>query len=186
MFAGRLDRLKGCRALIDAVALVAARVKQPVVLDVAGDGPCRSECETRARAIADAGGPHIRFHGWLAAEARDRLLGAADVLVMPSLWPEPYGLAGVEAAAAGVPVAAFQVGAVREWLAPGVNGALAALVEGAGGLAHAIVQAAALGRLAPVAPAAARTAHEAHVSALVGHLDRASGRAVTAEAVCAS
>jgi glycosyltransferase involved in cell wall biosynthesis len=185
LFAGRLDRLKGCRALVDAVALVAACVKQPVVLDVAGDGPYRSECERRARAIADAGDAQIRFHGWLAAEARDRLLGATDVLVMPSLWPEPYGLAGVEAAAAGVPVAAFQVGAVREWLEPGVNGALAALAEGAGGLAHAIVQAAALGRLAPVAPAAARAAQEAHVSALVGHLARASG-AVTAEAVCAS
>jgi glycosyltransferase involved in cell wall biosynthesis len=186
LFAGRLDRLKGCRVLIDAVTLVAARVKHPVVLDVAGDGPDRGDCETRARAIASAGSAQVRFHGWLAAEARDRLLGAADVLVVPSLWPEPYGLAGVEAAAAGVPVAAFHVGAVREWLEPGVNGALAASGDGADGLAHAIVEAAALGRLAPLAPAAARAAHEAHVSALVGHLARASGRAAAGEAVCAS
>ena len=28
---------------------------------------------------------------------------AADVLVVPSLWPEPYGLVGVEAARRGVP-----------------------------------------------------------------------------------
>jgi glycosyltransferase involved in cell wall biosynthesis len=185
LFAGRLDRLKGCRVLIEAVAVVAAGLKHPVVLDVAGDGPYRGECEARARAIARAGDARIRFHGWLAAEARDRLLGAADVLVMPSLWPEPYGLAGAEAAAAGVPVAAFEVGAVREWLEPGVNGALAAPADGADGLAHAIVEAAALGRLTPVAPAAARAARAAHVSVLVGHLTRASGRSA-AEAVCAS
>ena len=44
---------------------------------------------------------------------------------MPSVWPEPFGLVGLEAVSAGIPVAAFDVGGVREWLAPGVNGALA-------------------------------------------------------------
>jgi glycosyltransferase involved in cell wall biosynthesis len=48
-----------------------------------------------------------------------------DLLVVPSLWPEPLGLIGLEAAACGVPAAAFDVGGIGEWLRDGVNGHLA-------------------------------------------------------------
>jgi glycosyltransferase involved in cell wall biosynthesis len=61
--------------------------------------------------------------------------------VVPSLWPEPLGLVGTEAAAKGIPVAAFAVGGIPEWLVDGVNGTLA---DGnpptSEGLAEAIVR----------------------------------------------
>src|SRR5262249_45977008 len=41
-----------------------------------------------------------------------------------SVWPEPFGLVGLEAAAFGVPAIAFDVGGIREWLTPGENGYL--------------------------------------------------------------
>ena len=44
---------------------------------------------------------------------------------MPSLWPEPFGLVGLEAARHRLPVAAFAVGGIPDWLRPGVNGYLA-------------------------------------------------------------
>ena len=186
-FIGRLDRLKGCRVLIEALPLAAARAGCRIVLDVAGDGPDRQACELRANAIARAGSSRVRFHGWCTSGNRDRLLAAADVVVVPSLWPEPYGLAGVEATAAGVPVAAFDVGAVREWLDPGVSGALAAAGGGAPALARAIAEAAALGRRPPLPAAAVRAGHDAHAAALVDHLRRASGHPADAsEAACAS
>jgi glycosyltransferase involved in cell wall biosynthesis len=186
-FVGRLDRLKGCRVLIEALPLAAAHVGRRIVLDVAGDGPDRQACESRGTAIARAGSARVHFHGWRTARDRDRLLATADVVAVPSLWPEPYGLSGVEATAAGIPVAAFDVGAVREWLTPGVSGALASPGGGAPALARAIAEAAALGRRPPLTAAAIRAGHDAHAAAIVGHLRRASGHPAEASgAACAS
>jgi glycosyltransferase involved in cell wall biosynthesis len=57
------------------------------------------------------------------------------------VWPEPFGLAGPEAGLHGVPVAAFDVGGVPEWLIDGVNGYLApGSPPTAEGLAQAVVK----------------------------------------------
>ena len=63
--------------------------------------------------------------GWLNGDERWAALRQATLLALPSSWPEPFGLVGLEAAALGIPAVAFDVGGVREWLRPGVNGYLA-------------------------------------------------------------
>ena len=35
---------------------------------------------------------------------------------MPSLWPEPFGLVGIEAQARGRPAVAYNVGGVEDWI----------------------------------------------------------------------
>jgi glycosyltransferase involved in cell wall biosynthesis len=52
------------------------------------------------------------------AAAYDR----AAVVVMPSRWPEPFGITGLEAFSRGRPVVAFGVGGIPEWLDDGVSG----------------------------------------------------------------
>ena len=49
---------------------------------------------------------------------------AADVMVFPSLWAEPFGLVPVEAMACGVPVVATGVGGSAEFLVDGGNALL--------------------------------------------------------------
>jgi glycosyltransferase involved in cell wall biosynthesis len=41
---------------------------------------------------------------------------------VPSVWPEPFGLVGIEALAAGRPVVASSTGGIGDWLEDGVSG----------------------------------------------------------------
>ena len=67
----------------------------------------------------------VDFTGWVGRGEIDALFAGSDLLVLPSLWPEPLALVGLEAARHRLPVAAFDVGGIGEWLTPGRNGYLA-------------------------------------------------------------
>lgn len=121
LFLGRMTRLKGGDYLIRAVAEVRDRTGQKLPLVMAGDGPQRSEWERLAGALK----VEASFTGWVEARDCRRLFDEAALLVVPSIWPEPFGLVGLEAASAGVPALAFDVGGICEWLKPGVSGYLA-------------------------------------------------------------
>lgn len=126
-FMGRLDRLKGCDVLLRALVDVRPHISGPIELVVAGDGPDRERCETIAKEqMSKVDSLRITFRGWIAAADCVQLLEGSDLLVVPSIWPEPFGLSGLEAIERGVPVAAFNVGGIPEWLEDGVTGALAA------------------------------------------------------------
>jgi glycosyltransferase involved in cell wall biosynthesis len=126
LFAGRMTLLKGGEYLLRALPRVAASLDRPVQVVFAGDGPERSSLEARAREIV-ATNPKlsIDFAGWVAESRLAGLLDETDLLVVPSLWPEPFGSVGPMAAGHGVPSAAFDLGGIREWLADGVGGHLA-------------------------------------------------------------
>jgi glycosyltransferase involved in cell wall biosynthesis len=66
------------------------------------------------------------------------LLADAAILAVPSVWPEPFGLVGLEAAAFGTPAVAFAAGGISEWLTDGVNGRLVAPAHGCDGLGRTI------------------------------------------------
>lgn len=115
---GRLNKEKGFRELIEALA----RVRTPAHLVIAGSGHTRAMLERHARATY---GPHrITFTGWLSGAALAGWRARAAIVAVPSMWPEPFGIVGLEAMAAGVPVVAFDSGGIREWLASGETGTL--------------------------------------------------------------
>ena len=138
LFVGRLTDLKGVSLLIDALPLAEAKLGRKLSLAVAGDGP-----ET-ARLLAHARKKQVdvEFQGWVNSAAKLDLMRQADLLVVPSLWPEPFGLVGIEAASMRLPAAGFAVGGIPEWLIPGRTGELApAAPPTAEGLASAITRA---------------------------------------------
>jgi glycosyltransferase involved in cell wall biosynthesis len=174
LFMGRLDPLKGCAVAIEALREVHASLRRPVHLFVAGDGPDREHCARVASSVC-RGATRVSFEGWIDRLTRAELLSAADVLVFPSLWPEPYGLSGLEALASGVPVAAFDSGGIREWLRDGIDGAVApADPPAAAGLAAAIVRCVELGRHEPWPVDLIGDHQRRHVRAVASHLAHAA------------
>lgn len=142
LFAGRMMALKGGHVLLAALSAVSHALGADLEVTMAGDGPLRKAWLTQAnRVTADRTGIAIRFPGWLSQAELAQELARTDLLVMPSLWPEPFGLIGAEAARLGIPAAAFDVGGISEWLIDGISGVLApADPPSASGLAHAIVR----------------------------------------------
>ena len=141
LFLARLERVKGGALIIDALPQIAVRLGAPVTLTVAGDGPDRDRLAYRAQqAMRGSGDVSIRFAGRVDAHGRRALLAASHLLVVPSVWPEPFGLVGLEAARYGVPAVAFAVGGIPEWLHDGVTGHLAGARPDVGALAEAVVR----------------------------------------------
>jgi glycosyltransferase involved in cell wall biosynthesis len=142
LFAGRMEPLKGGRVLLEALPLISSALSRPLVMTFAGDGGARFEWARRADAITRRH-PAVRveFIGWVEPAALTALFDSSDLLVVPSLWPEPFGLVGPEAGLRGLPAAAFAVGGIPEWLTDGANGALAyGLPPASPDLAEAIVR----------------------------------------------
>jgi glycosyltransferase involved in cell wall biosynthesis len=126
VFVGRMDYLKGGRTLIAALPQVADALRRSVSLMFVGDGPDRPGWEAQAsRLVASRPDLSIVFAPWCPESTLNRLVAEQDLLVVPSLWPEPYGRVGIEAGRFGVPAAAFDVGGISEWLHDGVSGRLA-------------------------------------------------------------
>ncbi len=140
LFSGRMEYLKGGHVFIDALTEVAIALERPLRVTFAGDGRERPALEIQAARVRRPK-LKIEFAGWVGRRQLETLLKVCDLLVLPSLWPEPFGLVGLEAGAFGVPVAAFDVGGIRDWLSDGVNGYLApGTPPPSKGLAQAIIK----------------------------------------------
>jgi glycosyltransferase involved in cell wall biosynthesis len=99
-FIGRIENNKGIALLLEA----ASRLGEKVLVAGSGDDALRVTLEARFPGQAD-------WCGWVEPGQFFRRI---DVLVVPSLWPEPFGRVVAEAAAYGVPVIATAVGGIPE------------------------------------------------------------------------
>lgn len=102
----RLAPEKGVDVAIEACAAAG------VPLLVAGDGPQRGALEACARRAGGA----VSFAGQVSQDELAGLRAGAAIALVPSRSAETFGAAAAEAAAAGLPVAASSVGALRELL----------------------------------------------------------------------
>jgi glycosyltransferase involved in cell wall biosynthesis len=126
LFAGRMERLKGGHYLIDALPEIARAAGRPVQAIMAGDGRERLNWEAAAHRVQHGTtGVSVEFTGWVTRSQISDLLKSCHLLVVPSLWPEPFGAIGPIAAQHGVPAVGFNSGGIPQWLADGVSGHLA-------------------------------------------------------------
>jgi glycogen synthase len=120
----RLTRRKRPLPLVRMVARARAQVPAgiPLRLVVLGDGPARRSMERQARRLGVAG--LVELRGRVDAERLRELYRTADVYVAPARL-ESFGIAALEARAAGLPVVARADSGVREFVTDGVEGLLA-------------------------------------------------------------
>jgi glycosyltransferase involved in cell wall biosynthesis len=114
-YIGRLTYNKG----VHVIAQAAKELAEPdlFAFSVAGDGDAAYLDELKT----DFAGTPAAFLGWISpADFFENI----DVLLVPSLWREPFGRVCIEAFAAGVPVMASNIGGLAEVVKEGYNGFL--------------------------------------------------------------
>ncbi|MDR7275609.1 glycosyltransferase [Catenuloplanes atrovinosus] len=121
VFAGRLVPAKGPHVLVDAVPRLLEAVPDARVT-ICGDGPLLTRLRRRVDELGI--GYAVELTGWLDPPQVAARIAGADVVVVPSVWPEGFGLTCLEALAAGRAVVASDVGALSELVTPGRTGLL--------------------------------------------------------------
>ena len=121
LFISRLTDLKGGTHLIPAMRDASDALARTLTLSVAGTGPEQPVLEALAKRLDVP----ATFYGWVRGPDRRRLFQESDLLAIPSVWPEPFGIVGIEAGTYGIPSVGYGVGGIVDWLEPGVTGELA-------------------------------------------------------------
>ena len=125
VYFGKLIEQKGVHVLIEALAGLEAR------LVVVGFGPERAALE----ALAADRGVEALFTGPLEHRHLRHLLALADACVVPSIFPEAFGMVAAEAAAAGCPPLVARHSGLAE-VAAGLEEAYPAGAPPPGGVRH--------------------------------------------------
>ena len=122
VFVGRLHPSKGVHTLIRSLKNI-LKNQNNVLLDIIGDGLFKNEILSL---ISSENIPpdKVIFHGWLAHSDTIQKIKEAYLVVFPSIYPEAFGIVGIEAMMYSKPVVAFDAGGVSTWLQNNMTGFL--------------------------------------------------------------
>ena len=111
VFAGRLVSDKGCDLLLDALALLRSRGMKPT-LTIVGNGPEESALRIQTNNLGLAG--QVEFAGVRRDSELAQILNAHRIMVVPSRWPEPFGIVALEGIACGCVVVGSEGGGLKD------------------------------------------------------------------------
>ncbi|MDO9551116.1 glycosyltransferase family 4 protein [Rhodonellum sp.] len=112
VFIGRLSKTKGVHYFIK-VGLEVLKTHKAVIFDIIGDGHDRALFE---KMIPDNLKNNFHFAGWKSPKDISEILQRGYMMIFPSIYPEAFGISGIEAMMHGKPVVGFDVGGVSTWL----------------------------------------------------------------------
>ena len=115
IFVGRLVSDKGVDVLIDALSILREAGIQSH-LTIAGQGPERARLEKQIAALNLQSS--IEFIGNQSSRDLAEVLNHHRILVVPSRWPEPFGIVALEAIACGCIVVGSREGGLAEAIGP--------------------------------------------------------------------
>ncbi|HKC26559.1 MAG TPA: glycosyltransferase family 4 protein [Jatrophihabitans sp.] len=119
VFAGRLVHEKGVQTLLRAIRPL-REAHAGLRLVVAGAGVHEDALRAQARRLRIA--RSVEWLGFVPEADLPALLGAADAVVVPSLY-EPFGIVALEAAVAATPLVVAETGGLRDLAAASVAAA---------------------------------------------------------------
>ena len=119
-FVGRVAREKGIVEAIEIATLAGRPLR--IAAKIAPTGVEHDYYEEVFLPALKAAGSSVEFLGEVAGPERDQLFAESYASLMPGSWPEPFGLAAIEALACGTPVLARRVGGLPEIIRDGVDG----------------------------------------------------------------
>ena len=119
LYVGRLHKGKGIRQFIEALSNMKDKQWRA---EIVGDGELFQELQKRVEALGLK--ERVKSLGWLSNGEIDDCYQRCSMVIMPSMFPESFGLVGIEAMAVGKPVVAFDAGGVKDWLIDGETGYL--------------------------------------------------------------
>ena len=115
-FLGRVSPEKG----IDQAIEIAKRANMPLRIAAKVDKADQQYFTSHVKPLLDH--PLIEFIGEISDHEKQDFLSEAYALLFPIDWPEPFGLAMIEAMACGTPAIAYSRGSVPEVIDDGVTG----------------------------------------------------------------
>ena len=125
LFSGKLSRRKGVHILVDAMRLLPDDIGKDAVLVFLGNGELRHELEEIAKREPQI---KVRFIGFQNQSRLSAYYHAADLLVLPSIHSETWGLVVNEALHHGIATVVSEgVGCGPDLVEPGNTGELCAI-----------------------------------------------------------
>src|SRR5262249_4614872 len=123
-FLGRISPEKR----VDRAIRIADRLSMPLKVAAKIDKADRAYYES-IKSMFD--NPYVEYVGEIGGREKEEFLGNAQALLFPIDWPEPFGLAMIEAMACGTPVIAYRRASVPEIIREGVGGFIVDDIDGA-------------------------------------------------------
>ncbi len=115
VFVGRLIDAKGLQVLLGALAILRKR-REAIPLTVIGDGPQKPELHAQVQRLALA--EHVRIVGPLRDHDLAAELNAHRLLIVPSVWEEPFGIVALEGVACGLVPIVSRSGGLPDAIGP--------------------------------------------------------------------
>jgi glycosyltransferase involved in cell wall biosynthesis len=115
-FLGRISPEKRVDRAVEIARRAGMRLRVAAKVDAVDADYYRAEIEPLFR------DPLVEFVGEIGEREKPAFLGGARALLFPIDWPEPFGLAMIEAMRCGTPVVAWRCGSVPEVVDDGVTG----------------------------------------------------------------
>ena len=119
---------------VDRAIEIATRLDMPIKIAAKVDNVDKQYFEANIRKLLDH--PLVEFIGEIGECDKGDFLGNAQALLFPIDWPEPFGLAIIEAMACGTPVIAYRHGSVPEIVDEGTTGFIVNSIDEAANGVH--------------------------------------------------
>lgn len=113
LYLARLEERKGIMDLLDAVENL-YRLKLPINLTIAGDGPMRQKIEEKI-ALIDPTNTYLKFVGYARGSQKSELFKSHHIFCLPTQYDEGMPNSILEAMAFGLPVVTCPVGGIPDF-----------------------------------------------------------------------